>query len=710
MAAPQITRNQVPFAEPHDSICTLGEVRLTQLLKLYRHGSRFGFWETAEEWLPPSARDSYRMKVNLRTRILNYLSETSTFEQSPLLYEAILSATRYLLLLRIAPSGLGDRARNRSLDVTTISKLAHETVPALFALGIEAAARSKERVTTGLLSLIDVSNLYKLKTERSKLMLIELRRMRMLRNQGLWRDVPEDSLPKVQDLVTAAEPRVNPSIDTDPHRPLPDDYAAEMAWKSLWLSTNVTENLIAVFDELSTQWDQFIKRNGRPMSQVTFDRQTATCLHRHVWVDQAGSPIVRLPFEFNAPKELHFQTRARKAGTLKTDRGVWPPRSMRDLGHLVDTTQTGHYYMTALSIGPRASEALGLERTCVVRSKDGSLMMNGRTFKLVERFEGDERDWAVPDVVAFAIERQTRLVESIERLFEARRLKTLSTKVKAGKNLWGRLSTMSRNPTAALVDINRRLQAFAVTLGMEVSPGGQNIRSHRFRKTLARIVALALTQAPKLLMSIFGHKSMEMTLHYILSDPGLRAEIETVARELRVMRAKEAIETIAAADLSPDDSNLGGFGGRAAVTLADAIDRQRQRLHRQGQDWGQESAFELAQLMTDKGETWNQVRPGVFCTKLLGEVGACNRKRGAPEPSNCTTGCDHRLEEGFLREDVDSSIQECLKNLQHARSEGEKLIGSYWESQIRAHVPRFADLQAKWMMDPVVAQLFAETA
>jgi hypothetical protein len=84
--------------------------------------------------------------------------------------------------------------------------------------------------------------------------------------------------------------------------------------------------------------------------------------------------------------------------------------------------------------------------------------------------------------------------------------------------------------------------SFVEILGLErwLTDGGMN--PHRFRKTLARIVALALVHAPKILMDVFGHRDEQMTImRYILSDPGILSEVQQVVREMLILKGVEAI-------------------------------------------------------------------------------------------------------------------------------------------------------------------------
>lgn len=709
-----ITSRSVPFTEPFGSLLDADKDRLSRLQSLFRHGPEFGIWLTPKEWLPANHRLRYRKQADLKARIVESLRKQgeAALATSPLVETAVVSAIRYLLLLRCGPSGLGYKAKNRSLDATSISKLAHREVPELFARGIVAASKLPSPSADHLISGIDLSALRDIKTHSPKTMLIELKRMRMLRNMGFWRDVADEERPKLSELMTAEEPEANPRVDTDPHLPLPDEYAALMASRSLWLSENLCDNVIEIVADLSRELDAFIRRRGRAMSKATFARRAVKRLAAHVWRDSIGQTISAVPFPLAMPKEVHVRKRHRLKLGDETEHEPcqWPPRGARELHHLIAIIQTAHYFTVALSIGARASEALSLTRDCLRRSADGSPLITGLTFKLVERFEGEERDWDVPDAAVIAVERQARLIVVTDRFHSAQANAKPSTELEAGDNLWGQIGVQSRDASGSLVNINRKLREFAQALRMDVSPGGQNIRSHRFRKTLARLVALALTQAPKLLMEIFGHKSIHMTLHYILSDSSLRAEIETVTRELKVMRGKELIEDIVAAEQAPDEPRTAGYGGFAAVTVVSAVSAHRQRLHRNGKAWGVESAYELSELLTMKGDAWEYVRSGVICTKLPGEVGACNRKRGRPEAGNCKVTCDHRLEEKFMRNDVDGAIADCVAHLERARAEDDSMLESYWAGQVRTHVPRFPDVKAKWMSNTVVSELFGEAA
>lgn len=340
---------------------------------------------------------------------------------------------------------------------------------------------------------------------------------------------------------------------------------------------------------------------------------------------------------------------------------------------------------------------------------------NGRTYKLVKRHDGELRDWVVPDLAVEALEQQVRMVGLIESIGLQQPVRTTTDSVNSvepRRHLWVQVSSASLSDrTSPFLNLDCALRAYAKTLGMDPAPGGQNLRPHRLRKTVARLVALALTQSPKILKDVFGHKSIEMTLYYILTDRDLQAEIETVSRELRVMRAKEAVEKMAAGEDLPNYVlPLGGYGGPAALMVNRAIRVHVDRLHQRGEDWDAKSPMELAEILTLQGSAWQLVRPGIICTKFAGtESGPCNKSSGRPEPSRCQSYCKHRLEEPFLRQDVDGAIGESVQAYVEAGEAGEELVQALWAGQVRAHVSRFEDLRQKWMENAVVRSIVGES-
>ena len=159
-------------------------------------------------------------------------------------------------------------------------------------------------------------------------------------------------------------------------------------------------------------------------------------------------------------------------------------------------------------------------------------------------------------------------------------------------------------------------------------------------------------------------------------------------------------------DDSPIDK-LRGYGGLAAQRVHAAVIAERERGFRSATTWGAANTHELAELLTAGGTTWQMVRRGVICTKGLRQVGPCSRKRGRPEPSQCQSSCDYRLEEAWLQAEVDGAIAEAVRLCREATDEGEELAASLWEDQILVNIDRFPQLREKWENEPVVARILS---
>lgn len=706
------------------------------LQRLLQHGETLGVWCTPANWLAASLQiGTTSLRVDLRKRILDYLPEDiqqEAFTNKPLIKridKAVLTLTRYLLLLRMGPVGMGGGAGQRSLDVSTISTLAYTEGPQLMALALtnEINLLNAAADTTlpyehhdfgpkvlGTLAQADLSALSK---SARRGIYDECKRMHRLQDMGLWWDVPTLELPSKTKIMTGLPVTNELPEPIDEHKPLPDDYVAQMGQRSIWILKELGPNIMAIASAMVELWDATHSATLAPES-VANKRQDGVkdILARHQWKDSSGNSIERPPFTINLAKEPGFvKLRSKAEEAIETDEFIWPPRHYPDIKALLGTVQMAHYFIVALSMGARQSETLSLKRTCITYAVDKRPYANGRTFKLEQRYEGVVRDWQLPDIATEAVEQQVRLVrigEQLSRITPS--FSAMNARTTPPTHLWGQFSAPGHgDATKPLLDINQALTRYALTLGLSVRPGGQKFRSHRFRKTLARLVALALTQAPKILMEVFGHKTIEMTLHYILSDKSLRKEIEQVSRELRVMRAKEVVERMVEADiasLSIDPKNLAGYGGLGALGVRGAVNSYRETVFRRGDQWGAQSVWELSELLTLQGTAWEQVRHGVICTKFPGQAGPCNKSFGRPEPSKCKSSCGHRLEEAFLREDVDGAIRDALSAYEIDSAKGEKLSAAFWVGQLRAHVPRFPDLHEKWMKDATIQSLLAQNS
>lgn len=729
------SRRSVLALGPAESVQYLNREQILELQNALGHGTVFGKWTTPSYWLPPGTVRG-RPAIDLYGRVKHYLHHLrpeASMHVEGLVEMGVLVLTRYLILLRLNPSALGDGGKRRTLDPHTVLQIAYGVGPALVAVGISKYlddfpdpalysirfAAPEDR----LLSRITQDDLNKLPKTAREASRIECDRMLNYAQRGTWCDVPKFQGKSIaQKLLGTAESNVEP-VRRNSYMPLPDDYVGEMGARCHWLIRHLAPGLITLAEKISEIYLQTAAHSYRIGSLRSIrSAQVRKLLQDHEWRDGEGEVFTSPAISIRLPKELRTPNSNLRSISSPPDAETltganppelrWPPKNNRDICALLGFVQMAHYFVIGLSMGARSSEALGLTRDCVAYAEDGRAYANGRTFKLVRRHDGELRDWQLPDFAVTALEQQVRLVAVAEQIgiygdakdadFNAGRVNR--------RHLWCRISagpqSDSREP---LYGINKALESFATGVCMSSRPGGRSLHSHRFRKTLARLVALALTHAPMLLMSVLGHKQIEMTLHYILADKELRAEIDTVSRELRVMRAKTAIEAMVNENLASNDRSdvsYGGYGGLAAISLRSAIHFQQNRVHGRGEDWGANTVSELAEYLTLKGEAWDLVRRGVICTKLPGEAGMCNKSRGRPEPSRCRADCTHRLEEAFMRDDVDGAIADSVAQYEKAAQANEQLAMSQWAAQVRAHVRRFPELEAKWMRVPLVASFF----
>lgn len=737
---------------------------LGRLKAMAGHGDRLLVWSTPEEWLVHCRRSAAIMSVDLRSEAMSALTadERATVDLKPvsgavaslaarltpaqMVDATALQAVRYLLLLRLGPSSrTGRKSGKVSLKAASTAATASGAVRRMVAIVIR---KRLDLLARGLLSpddaryfaLIQPSDLETLPKTYAVLCAVELRRMDQLCGRGFWIDAPQFGRDQKATVDPAQPPeRQEPERKPDPHLPLPDDYVAQIGQRSLWIIEHLGPFLLDVGEDLLTEW-----RKSAHVGKCSKDARRKN-LVRVLAARHASNPADSASTSLRCPEPpftIRLSTHGESAGRrLKhatadsvSDDGdedeclesiKWPPHNVAHFTGLCSVLQGAHFFVASMAMAARQSESMDLRRDCVVYGEDGRWRAVGRTFKLVQALEGELRDWELPEAAARAIEQQARLARMLEQMPWSQDLSALlDPKFVAfkGEHLWCRIGTGRTNPREVPRDPNKFLRKYARMLDMETEPAGQPLRTHRFRKTIARLAALAIDEAPLMLKHLFGHKDIEMTLHYILADKALAAEIEQIIKELHMMRAKAPVEAFVARLASSEqrkhgaddlDVDYGGYGGKAVDRLADTVERYRDqavasgRMRNSSEDFGADQIDDVVRILTGDGTYFNLVRPGVFCTKRLGEWGPCSRKKGQADRSNCQETCDHRLEEPWLRADADGCVADALAGYERASADGEVLLQSFWADQVRRNVVRFEDLRAKWMQHAVIAQIMA---
>ena len=743
----EVKSTQVLAMYSAESVQNMSQAELQRLKSLLGHGDEWTTWSTPREWFPSGSPSFW--DVRIRERLVAHLPDDlvhsmhatlSEFESTSrlenVLDQAVLACNRYLVLCRIAPVHLGN-GRN-SLDPSLLAQNAHQRIPLLAATGIIKALAvfsegnqpptEEETLRVPLLFFSSVSQddvkAMPFSLSKKQGVFTEMKRMHAASTRGLWIDVPPISIDLKKSTRVSGEAEVTPpEVLRSPHLPLPDEYLCDIGQRSHWIIEHLGPNILRVLSEFQVLWQE---AHDLKLDVRTLSDRCAANLKTQVWVDAHGQMIDRLPFELKlSQRGAHSKKTSKAMLTLsieldehdkncvkdKTRTETWPPRRAAQLFGLAKMLQGAHLFVVGLSTGSRVGELLTMNRGDIHHAPDGIAFANGRTFKLVRRHDGQSRDWPLPRFAENAILQQAKLMSLWERLSPLSGTHPIIAppKFTEGTNLWSGLGTRDRPATAQM--LQALLRDYSTALYLEARPGGQGIRPHRLRKSLARLVALAIVQAPKLLQVIFGHERIEMTIYYILTDKALSEEIDEIARELRVIRCSDDLSSfVKSGDAGKSEGTLppnacqsaDGYGGQAAVAIRRAVAEHGRKLHQSTKDWGAEDIRDLAEVLTLGGTTWNLVRPGVMCTKSLTQFGPCNKKRGHADPASCNPRCDYRLEQAWLRDDVDRCISQALEHWEYEIQEGQELVAEYWAGQIRMHLGRFADLEQKWREDPRV--------
>lgn len=645
----------------------LGEELISQIQNMEREelvklqercglGSTFGLLVVPMRMLSPGLRTKGRSEFVMSRRLAKVPEPISELAKTVL--------TRLALILYLVPTGTWREKTVPSAVTFGMWLKVHAELMELAVSGSNPQGLIASRIYQNL----DLGVLAQFRPEKKKRFDTEIARLRQLHAEGLWNDAPRTGQPiefersRLKDAAVVRTPG-----RSKPFEPLPDEFVAEAGWRALWImdhlgpaaakcATEVTRRIaeLPVYDNIHTK---FVHRS----------RVALKTLREFEWVDGNEVPITKLPFDL-------------KLGVANI---AWPPRGVRTLRKIMAMSQMAHLFIFLLSTGARIGEVLSLKPGALSIDR---LSCEGRTYKLVFAAEGELREWPLPEVGARCLESQESLRLAMAELPSINK----HDRVVSHDGLWIRALG-----NEIYSGSNEMLKQWAASLDLNIDLGHRSLHAHRFRKTIARLVALCLVGAPKILMDLFGHRTIAMTLHYILADPQIRAEAQEIARAQTVMLAKDAIE---------DSLNN---GGPAAQRLAAAEERARVRL---GGEFKAKDLTDLAEMLTLNGTAWQLVRPGVICTKIASEVGPCSKRGGSPETSKCRSNCDHRLEQGFLRDEVNRTIEEAVRNYHIAASSDDPIMMEDWSGQIFANLRRFSELEKKWMKDPTVLQLMQSRA
>jgi hypothetical protein len=435
-------------------------------------------------------------------------------------------------------------------------------------------------------------------------------------------------------------------------QPFPDEFVTELIWRALWIQENLARPLL----ECSSGLRRIAARReaeGRSTSHPSVIAERNAFIADFNWRDAKGKRLTKLPFEISQ--------RTKDGFTLTSS---WPPRDSRSIDLALSVLQVCNLSVIGLCTGARISEiSAANENSLEAAMTEGRL--RSRSFKLVSTIGGAERDWPLHPAAVRALELQVDF---------ARRVRP-----EGMTHLWCKI-----HGGEALLNMTEPMVKAVDHLGLTHLAGRDRPHFHRWRETVARLVALAVTGGgPQVLMGLFGHKSLEMTIRYILSHPEILQDALRIAREMNFALSVEAIQ----------DALMDMAGGPAAPLLKAGIEERRMR--RGEEAYGAETLAELAEVLTFHGRSWDLVRPGVICTKIAGQVGPCNRGRGVPDPGACRTSCTHRLETARARRDCEEALDALLRERESAEAGGLAMLCANLDGQIVANLKRWPDVRER---------------
>lgn len=670
----------------------LGQTDLLLAQYLAGHGDVWGVWQTPES-ISPGRKGSFVRNINIAQRLRDYLAkeQVSGTSLEALIDEGVIHLTRLALLVRLAPSG--GKTKTVRLKPSSIAHYLSEHSTKITARAIRRKAEDPDAAgLMGCLTDYDVRELRVYKKTR-----IELERLDKLVAMGLWSDSPPlPDITKTTDPSGAADARPPQPVPV-PHPPIPDEYMAAIGPRVLWIVRDLAPPLLRLLDALPAFMETVDWSLSGKAIYNRIEKFIAGHLQQHPWKDRMG-----LPLEPPFPLAIAFVGR----GHSDANAFEWPPRTWSHIKILSQTLQSAHLFVTLLASAGRIGEVETLKRDCVTTASDGKDYLGGWTYKLSGNLFGDVRQWPAPELLVQCLGQQARLAKVWHQLPQWALDEGLPENSSDDCLLWVSLVTSGgRRGEDPILDINSALMVLAERVGMDPKPGGKNLHAHRFRKTIGRLAGVALFNSPLVLKRLFGHKTIEMTLHYILCDPGIREEAEKVLRELRIMHCAEALEEIHKA--MTNGVPLPGNGGPGASRMVQTVANEQEKLAKAGRIWGKGSAHDLAFLITANGQGWRLIKENIVCSKTTGESGLCQKKRskGEPDTSNCKPECDNRIVLMRHRRDVEAIAAQYLDIAHQAKEDGQVLVLAHTMENLREELEAFPDLKEKFLADPAVQAL-----
>lgn len=673
---------------------SLSKDDLLMAQQLAGHGSTLGLWQTGTDICPSPMIDSKR-HIAIAKRIRHFLNQResltpgTTAKVNELIDEGVLTLTRLALLMRLAPISVRSKSQHNRLKPSSLAHNLYNYWPKIMAVGIQRKLANPD--ATGLLSCLTLEDATSLNhfTEINQ----EFKRLDRLHEIGCWSDLPPH--PNITHQTDPSGPAsvTPPQEDAGEWQPLSESYLQAFGPRNLWLIQELGPCLLPLLDDLDSHFNglDWERLNEYDLTKVIIPRFIKSHIAEHPWNDRQGRPL-QPPFP--------LITGARGKSNF-----AFPPVNWANLKVLSATLQSAHLFMTLLMCAGRIGEVMTLQRSCIGIQRDGKDYVRGYTYKLSGNLFGDERTWPAPAVLLQTLGQQARLANVWGHLPPGNVADGPPQLLPDTTFLWLSLGASgTANAAAPLKKPVGALTTLATRLGMDPKPDGINLHPHRLRKTIGRLAGIALFNSPLTLKRLFGHKSIEMTLRYILTDKNIRSESEAVLRELRILNCAEMLQEVR--DAIAAGTPLPAHGGAAAQRMAEAVKEHESRLQSSGKIWTEGTASDLAYLLTASGQGWRYIRKNIICTKIPGEAGLCRKNRGEPNTGNCKPGCDNRIVLAMERRDVAEVAQAYIDTAYAARESEDYSVFDYSMQRLQGELDAFPDLAAQFANDTRLQSLW----
>lgn len=221
--------------------------------------------------------------------------------------------------------------------------------------------------------------------------------------------------------------------------------------------------------------------------------------------------------------------------------------------------------------GMRRSEVMGLKADCLSFRAEG-YWLTYTVFKTSISSQGEIKTIPLPKIAAdaikviFEIGRDARHYGRHNYLF-----------VKIARFSFGNV------PQANVCE--RSCDRVARFLGIEYS-----VHPHRFRKSLALYIIHQDTRNLEIIKRLFSHRSLRMTLKYILSLPGVNDEVKATLIDQNTEILVEVLQGVIS-------GRIGGIGGKRIAKTANSSSMLKAKL----QDEGRESLSQYVASLLDEG-------------------------------------------------------------------------------------------------------------